>query len=184
MPIKITCPVCKSQLLKMTKKHIGSKKHTDALRNAKIHASRDPALDLIKKVQKKPSKKNNFDQIIYRLSNLEKIVYQLQKQQEQISNYINLKREVIKNKKIKDIKPKEILGAINRCVKSNQNQSRWVKINDVISLLKLYREQDLNGLNKILISMFNKNLIDLAEGGDPKYPVIYQNRIYGMVAHQ
>jgi len=184
MSIKMTCPVCKSQLQKMTNKHIDSKKHTSALRKAKIDVSKDPALNLIKKVQKKQSKKNNFEQILYRLSNLEKIVYQLQKQQEQISNYINLKSEVIKKKKIKDVKPKEILGAINRCVKNNQNQSRWVKINDVISLLKLYQEQDLNSFNKILISMFNKNIIDLAEGGDPKYPVTYQNRIYGMVAHQ
>lgn len=181
---KITCPVCKSQLQRMTKSHIDTKRHSNALQKAGIDTLKDPALDLITTVQKKKSKNKIIEQIEHKLSNLENVVYQLQLQQEQIFNYLNLKSDKIKKKKVRDIKPEEILGAINKCVQNVQRQSRWVKINDVISLLKIYREEDLDNLNKILINMFNKNMIDLAEGGDPKYPIIYQNRIYGMVAHQ
>ena len=184
MAQKITCPVCKSKLQKMTKVHIGSKRHSSALQNAGINPSKDPALVMIPTTQKKKSKDSITNQIEHRLSNLEKVVYQLQLQQEKILNYSNLKSDKIKKKKIRDIKPEEVLGAINKCVQNNQRQSRWVKIDDVISLLKINREEDLNNLNKILINMFNKNMIDLAEGGDPKYPINYQNRIYGMVAHQ
>ena len=57
-------------------------------------------------------------------------------------------------------------------------------LNKYDTLLKLYHEEDLKTLTNILIQMFNANIIDLAEGGDPKYPIIYQNRIYGMVALQ
>ena len=184
MSQKITCPVCKSQLQKMTKNHVGTKRHAGALKKSGIDASKDPALDLIVLTKKKESKSNNFKKIELRISNLEKVVSQLKLQQEQILNYSNLKIDKIKKKKIRDLQPEEILGAINKCVQNYRRQSRWVKIDDVISLLKIYREEDLNNLNKILINMFNKNIIDLAEGGDPKYPVIYQNRIYGMAAHQ
>jgi len=184
MTQKITCPICKSQLQKMTIGHIGTNKHSSALQKAGIDPSKDPALGLITTTQKKKSKGKINVQIEHRVSNLEKVVYQLQLQQEQILNHFNLKSDKIKKKKERYIKPEEILGAINKCVQINQRQSRWVKIDDVISLLKINREEDLNNLNKILINMFNKNLIDLAEGGDPKYPINYQNRIYGMVAHQ
>ncbi len=184
MAQKITCPVCKSKLQKMTKGHIDTNKHSSALQDAGINPSKDPALGMIQTTQKKKSKDHITNQIEHRLSNLEKVVYQLQLQQEKILNYSNLKSDKIKKKKIRSLKPEEVLGAINKCVQNNQRQSRWVKIDDVISLLKINREEDLNNLNKILINMFNKNMIDLAEGGDPKYPINYQNRIYGMVAHQ
>ncbi len=181
---KIICPVCKSQLQRMTQGHIDTKKHFNALKKAGIDISKDPALDLIKPVQKKESKNQFIEQIEYKLANLENAVKHLQLQQEQIFNYLNLKSDKIIEQKIRDIKPEDILAAINKCIQNNQRQSRWVKIDDVISLLKINREDDLNNLNNILINMFNKNMIDLAEGGDPKYPIIYQNRIYGMITHQ
>ncbi|MFX1276355.1 MAG: hypothetical protein ACFFBP_17530 [Promethearchaeota archaeon] len=44
----IKCPVCGSKLEKMTMSHIKSKKHEEALENAKIKNSEDPALKLLK----------------------------------------------------------------------------------------------------------------------------------------
>ena len=183
MTQKITCPVCKSQLQKITKNHLGTKKHSSALQKAGIKPSEDPALDLIEVSQKKKSK-DDTSQILYRLSNLESVVNQLKIQQEQILNYLNIKVGVFKKKKVIEINQEQILGAIDKCVQINQRKSRWVKIDDVISLLKIYPEEDINNFNNVIIKMFNKNMIDLAEGGDPKYPILYQNRIYGMVTVQ
>jgi len=184
MSQKVTCPVCKSQLQRITKDHLSRKKHLDALQKAGIKISNDPALKLIKSPQKKANKNTDIEQIVYKLSSLENVVNQLQIQQEQILNYLNIKSDNNKKKKVRKISQEEILDAIDKCVQIYQRKSRWVKIDDVISLLKIYHEEDLKNFNNILIKMFNQNMIDLAEGGDPKYPILYQNRIYGMVAHQ
>ena len=184
MTQKITCPVCKNQLQRITKDHLRTKKHLNELQKAGIKSSNDPALSLIKTPQKKESKNTAIEQIVYKLSNLENVVNQLQIQQEQILNYLNIKSDNSKKKKVRKISQEEILDAIDKCVQIYQRKSRWVKIDDVISLLKIHHEEELKNLNNILIKMFNQNMIDLAEGGDPKYPILYQNRIYGMVAHQ
>lgn len=184
MTQKVSCPVCKSQLQKITKEHLKTKKHLSALQKAGIKASNDPALNLIKTPQKKERKNRDIEQIVDKLLNLENVVNQLQIQQEQIFNYLNIKSDKVIKKKVKKIKQEEILDAVDKCVQIYKGKSRWVKIDDVISLLKIHREEELNSLNNILIMMFNQNVIDLAEGGEPKYPILYQNRIYGMVAHQ
>ncbi len=119
---------------------------------------------------------------------MEKAVQTLQKQQNVILQkleflYENLEvdfRPEVKRKLRED----DIILAINKCVQNSENESRWITLNEIVSVLKLNREEDRTTLNKLLVEMFNKNRIDLAEGGEPKYPLIYQNRIFGMVAIQ
>lgn len=192
MSSKVKCPVCGSQLQSVTKKHIDSKKHQEALKKKGIPESQDPTLEILdKKSQKKEVKKHITGEIDERVVNLEKTVNLLKENQEMILKMlesINLKESNYMNKT--SLKPKyklkieDIQSAINRCVQNNNNKSLWVKIDDVISILKLNREEDRNNFDKIVIKMFNKNIVDLAEGGDPKYPLNYQNREYGMVALQ
>ena len=172
MTQKVTCPVCKSQLQRITKDHLRTKKHLSALQKAGIKTSNEPALNLIKTPKKKESKNRDIEQIVYKLLNLENVVNQLQIQQEQIFNYLNIKSDKARKKKVKNISQGEILDAIDKCVQIYNRKSRWVKIDDVISLLKIHREEELNSLNNILIMMFNQNVIDLAEGGEPKYPIL------------
>ncbi len=45
----VTCPICKSKLKIITRQHINSKKHKEALKKTGIEPSQDPALDLLKK---------------------------------------------------------------------------------------------------------------------------------------
>ncbi len=54
---QITCPACQSKLKEMSIRHVNSKKHQDALKNASIKKSDDPALKLIKKTEKPKEKK-------------------------------------------------------------------------------------------------------------------------------
>ncbi len=183
MAKKVTCPVCKRQLSRINVNHLRSKDHVAALKKAGILPSKDPTLQL----QKTTAEKKTSDSNIKR-ANLEKIVQALQMQQIEILQKLEfLYKELeisfhpeVKRKLVED----DIILAINKCVQNSENESRWITINDIVSVLKLNREEDRTTLNKLLVEMFNKNRIDLAEGGEPKYPLIYQSRIFGMVAIQ
>jgi len=195
-----TCPICKSELKSITKKHLDSKGHKDALTKAGIAPAHDPTLEVIKKhatpkkskgSQTKPRLIPNKFNLIpnnvnERLNNLESIVGSLQKQQNEIIYKLeNLykKFDVKVSKGVeRQLKEEDVFQVIKICVQNNV--SRWIKIDDIISVLKLNQEQDRRALNKLLVKMFNNNLIDLAEGGDPKYPLIYQNKKFGMIAPQ
>lgn len=183
MANKIICPVCKKQLSRINPQHLGSKNHIAALEKAGIHPSEDPALKLQKTIGKKKISDSNI-----RLANLEKMVQVLQKQQNEILRKLEFLYENLEVSFHSEVKRQlgedDIILAINKCVQNSENESRWITLNEIISVLKLNREEDRITLNKLLVEMFNKNRIDLAEGGEPKYPLIYQNRIFGMVAIQ
>ena len=199
MTQKIKCPVCGSELKAMTKNHLGTKRHREALQKKGISPKDDPALKYLS-TGKKPSRaktqinrKKEFSQlseIEKRLINVERIIEELKQQQNMILSFLKQfnfqteqKSRLSKKPKIK-LEEKDILTAINICMQNNNYESRWVLLDDVISVLKLNQEEDRKNLYNLLIKMFNKNKIDLAEGGDPKYPLIYQNRVYGTVAIQ
>lgn len=192
MPSKVKCPICGSELTNFTKGHIDTKKHQAALKKKDISPSEDPALKLLKKkTQTQPVKKQITKGIEARVVKLETIVNQIKENQGiilKILDSLNIKKiNVLKKKSLKPtkkLKIEDIRSAIAKCVQNNKNESLWVKLDDVISILKLNREDDRIALNKSLILMFNKNIIDLAEGGDPKYSLKYQNREYGMIALQ
>ena len=182
MAQKLTCPVCKSKLQEMTKGHLSTKKHAKALKNAGVDSSEDPALDLIPKPQKEVNNDNIVNRMEDRISNLEDIVYQLLLQQERILSYYDLDDH--KNNGKQNIKTAEILGAINQLAQNNKRKNPWVKIDAIVNLLNIDREDDIINLNKLLADMFNRKLIDLAETGNPKHPIMFQNRTYGKVAIQ
>jgi len=191
MSSKIECPVCKSKLQKITMDHISTLKHQKALKKAGIAPKLDPSLKLIKKKPIKSKVKNQtprIAQIDNRISILEKVVNNIEKRQNELFSMITLLNKGIKPESSieieRKIKEKDVLRAINQSIRNNESRSRWVKLDDVISIMRLNREQDRMVLNKMLINMFNKNTIDLAEGGDPKYPLIFQNRIFGMLTIQ
>ncbi|MFX0012562.1 MAG: hypothetical protein ACFE9R_19775 [Candidatus Hermodarchaeota archaeon] len=184
MAQKVTCPVCKSKLQEMTKGHISTKKHAKALKNAGVDSSADPALDLIPKPQKEINDDNIVNRMEDRISNLEDIVYQLLEQQERILSYYDLDINNLKNNGKQEIKTAEILRAINQLAQNNKRKNPWVKIDAVVNLLNIDSEVDIINLNKLLTDMFNKKLIDLAETGNPKHPILFQNRTYGKVAIQ
>ena len=183
MAKKIICPVCKKQLIRINPQHLGSRDHIAALEEAGIHPSEDPALTL----QKTTGKKKTSDLDI-RIANLEKKVQIFQKQQNEILRKLEFLYEDLEVSFYPEVKRKlgedDIILAINKCVQNSENENRWITLNEIISVLRLNREEDRTTLNKLLLEMFSKNRIDLAEGGEPKYPLIYQNRIFGMVAIQ
>ena len=185
----IQCPVCNSKLKTITVRHLNSQKHQNALKKSGIDSKTDPALNFIKKKPKKSVLTvKELKEISNRLIHLENIVDHLQKNQQKIFDALESLHKNIKSEEIlekyKQLNDKDIFRAINKCIQMNEGKSRWVKIDDVISILKLNREQDRESLNKLLIKMFNQNSIDLAEGGDPKYPLIFQNRVFGMLTIQ
>ncbi|MHA1492107.1 MAG: hypothetical protein ACTSRI_20945 [Promethearchaeota archaeon] len=198
MPI---CPVCNTTLKTITQKHIDTNKHQNNLKKAGIEPSKDPTIKLIPqpsrskgsrkaRIQKSTKIESSklFEQLNKKFTVFEKIIEDLQKNQKEIVKRINLINKRINLESVEDSKRKlkidDIVRAINKCIQNNNNESRWVKLDDIISILKLNREIDRVNLNKLLIKMFNKNLIDLAEGGNPKYPLIYQNRVFGMLTFQ
>ena len=168
----------------MTKGHLITKKHTHVLKNALIDPSEDPALQLIPKVQESKIKYAPISQIEDRLLNLEDIVYHLLVQVEKILNDYKLESVKTRNERTRYIRTNEILEAINICVQINKKKNRWVKIDDVVDILEVNRKRDLENLDRKLITMFNKKLIELAKGGHPSHPIIYQDNTYGMVALQ
>jgi hypothetical protein len=184
MAHKITCPVCKSNLKEMTKGHLSTRKHTHALKIAGIDPSEDPAFPLIPKVQDTIIKDAALNQIEERLIHLEDIVYQLLVQQEKILNYYKLDSAKTRKDRTRYIKTDEILEVINICIQTNKKKNRWVKIDDIVKILKINRKRDLESLDRQLITMFNKRLIQLAKGGHPQHPISYQDHVYGMVALQ
>ncbi len=183
-----TCSVCGSKLKNITSRHIKSKKHQDALKKSKTKPSIDQALKLTGAESKSRSSTKSSNQIVDRLTRIEKVIKDLKSNQNRILMQLknlsldSTKPLTIKAKKL--LQSRDILSAINKCVQNNQNHSRWIKIDDVISILKLNHEEDRIYLYKDLVKMFTQNVVDLAEGGDPKYPLNYQNREYGMVALQ
>ncbi len=190
MPSKVKCPVCGSELASFTKRHIDSKKHQATLKKKGISPSEDPALKLLKK-KPQPVKNQAIRGIEERVVKLETVINQIKENQDiilKILESLNIKETNVLKKKFskpkKKLKIGDIRSAIAKCVQNNKNETLWVKLDDVISILKLNREDDRIALNKSLILMFNKNIIDLAEGGDPKFPLKYQNRTYGMIALQ
>jgi len=193
MSSRVTCPVCGSSLKRMTKSHINTKKHQSALKEKGISPSEDPAKDLMKKKKTKSRTRASAStvQLQERLDRIEQAIQQLKSNQQLILEAISSSGISIKPK-LSTSKPepkfviseKNIKSAIMKCVQNNRNQSLWVKLDDVISILKLNQEEERYKFYKLLVKMFNKNMIDLAEGGDPKYPLKFQNRIYGMVALQ
>jgi hypothetical protein len=168
----------------MTKGHLITKKHTHALKIAVIDPSKDPALPLIPKVQERIIEDAPISQIEHRLVNLENIVYHLHLQLEKILSYYNLESDETRNERARYIRTNEILEAINICVQINKRKNRWVKIDDVVEILEIYRERDLESFDRKLITMFNRNLIELAKGGHPSHSIFYQDNAYGMVALQ
>ncbi|MFX0076571.1 MAG: hypothetical protein ACFE96_14105 [Candidatus Hermodarchaeota archaeon] len=182
MAQKVTCPVCKSQLLEMTKNHLSTKKHIKALKTAGINSSEDPALDLIPKPQNTVNNDELINRLEDRISDLEDIVYQLLVRQEKILDYYELYENNPLNNGIRKIKIEEVLSAINELALNNKRKDPWVKINDVVNLLDLKLEEDIIDFNKLLTDMFEKELIDLAKAGGPKHPIMYHNRTYGKVA--
>ncbi len=172
-----------------SKRHIISKKHQAAVQKKGIKSS----LDVSNKIQSKTittkdTLNSELEEMKKRILVLERALNTIQNQQDKILKLLNMTDTQFKGAKIANMSPilgdNEILSAIKRCIRNNTDGSRWVVLDDVISVLKLHREEDRSVLNKILIKLFNQNLIDLSEGGDPKYPIYYQNRIFGMVALQ
>ena len=184
MTQKINCPVCNSLLQEMTKGHLSTRKHTHALKIAGIDPSEDPAFSLIPKVQETILNDATLNQIEQRLVHLEDIVYQLLVQQEKILNYYKLDSAKTRKDRTRYIRSDEILEVINICIQTNKKKNRWVKIDDVVTMLKIKRKRDLESLDRQLITMFNKHLIALGKGGHPQHPINYQNHVYGMVALQ
>jgi hypothetical protein len=193
MSSKIKCPICGSELKVLNSRHINSKKHQKALKTKGISRSNDPTLDLIKKRKstRKASKSSVIKNLEGRLNLLEEEISAIKKSQKIIlkvmesANLISPKYSTKTDENKKSLlKASTIESAIKKCVQNNQNRSIWVKIDDVISILKLNQEKERSVFNRLLIKMFNKNVVDLAEGGDPKYPLKFQNREYGMVALQ
>jgi len=189
MSEKMQCPVCNSKLKTMTMGHIKTQKHQNALKKSGIDSKTDPALNFIKKTPEKPvSAIKDFKEINNRLFHLENIVDHLHRNQQKIFDTLALLNKDFKSEEFfeidKQLNDNDVFRAINKCIQMNGGKSRWVKIDDIISILKLNREQNREILNKLLIKMFNQNSIDLAEGGDPKYPLIYQNRVFGMLTIQ
>ena len=179
---KLICPVCLSELREMTKGHINSKKHTKALKSKGIDSSEDPALAMIPVPRKKLTVDEKIDRLEERIVGLEDIMYQLLLQQETILNHYNLIRAIPKKNQPKNITTHDILEAIYKCTQRNRRKKPWVKIDDVVELLELTREVDIINFNKMLTSMFNKKMIDLADAGNSKHPIIFENRTYGKVA--
>jgi hypothetical protein len=182
MTQKVTCPVCQSQLREMNTKHISTKKHSMALKTAGIDSSKDPALDMIAKPQNTIKNDELINRLEDRISDLEEIVYQLLMRQEKILNYYELYDNNLKDNGVRKIKIEEVLKAINELALNNKRKDPWVRINDVVNILELNREVDIINLNNLLTDMFKKNMIDLANAGGPKQPIMYHNRTYGKVA--
>ncbi|MHA1151001.1 MAG: hypothetical protein ACTSR8_22495 [Promethearchaeota archaeon] len=193
MSSKIKCPVCGSELKVLNSQHINSKKHQTALKKAGISSSKDPALELISKSKpkKKTAKSISNKKLEQKITDLEHKISELKKNQALIltilesANLTSLSMSSTQPSQQKiQLKASKIKGAIIKCVQNNKNESSWVKIDDVISILKLNREEERLVFKKLLMKMFSRNIVDLAEGGDPKYPLKFQNREYGMIALQ
>ena len=179
---KVICPVCFSELREMTKGHISTKKHTKALKTAGLESSEDPSLELIPIPKKKLTFDDKISRLEERIVGLEDIMYQLLLQQETILNHYNLIRTKPKKSEPRNLTTHEILEAIYKCSQRNRRKNPWVKIDDVVELLELTREVDIINLNKTLTDMFNKKMIDPADAGNSKHPIIFENRTYGKVA--
>ncbi|MBN1803154.1 MAG: hypothetical protein JW891_16710, partial [Candidatus Lokiarchaeota archaeon] len=187
------CDICGQEFKRPTSatssKHINGIRHQAALQKKGIK----PSIEVSKKIVSKARTINStldseLKEMKKRILFLEKAFNVIQNQQNKILKHLNITDSQLKGGISIDrssiIGKNEILSAIKRCVRNNTDGSRWVALDDIISILKLHREEDRSVLNKILIRLFNQNLIDLSEGGDPKYPVYHQNRIFGMVALQ
>lgn len=193
MSSKIKCPVCGSELKVLNSRHINSKKHQRALKKKGISPQNDPALKYTKTKSsaKRKSQSSSIVQIKKRIKSLEEAVIEIKRNQSKIIKVLksaNVSKghysDQTPSERPSTLKVSNIKSAIVKCVHNNQDESIWVKIDEVISLMKLNRESERKQFNNLLIKMFNKNIVDLAEGGDPKYPVTFQNRMYGMVALQ
>ncbi|MEJ2249367.1 MAG: hypothetical protein P8Y97_06875 [Candidatus Lokiarchaeota archaeon] len=194
MSEKVKCPTCGKLLKVINRNHIDSKKHQNALKKKGLSETNDPVLKFISKKstrRQKSSSKMTLNKLIERVDKIEFLIRDLKNNQDLIfkslekiggsDSEIFMKKSQQLRKKIAK---EDIKNAIAKCIQNNNNRSLWVKIDDVISILRLNREEDRDYFNRILVKMFNHNMIDLAEGGDPKNPVIYRNRQYGMITLQ
>jgi len=182
----IICPVCKSELKRFTISHVKSQKHQKALKVSGISPENDPSLKYLKKVKETKTAKA-LGEFKNRLDRLEELVEILKINQEEIMKNVNTRSAITLEKPIRKkmiYKKEDILYAINRCVQNNTNESKWVMVDDIFKILNLNNEDERKEVNKTIIKLFNKNIIDLAEGGNPVHPIVYQNKIFGMIAIQ
>ena len=192
MSSKIKCPICGSLLKALNSRHIDSTKHQNALKKKGIPFSEDPTLKSIKKKisSNSSTKIKTINFLSQKIDNLEIVISEIKKNQNLILNILDsanltpINNSKKKNKQKISLNMSDIKSAIAKCVQMNKNESLWVKLDDVIGILKISPEGERAFFNKLLIKMFSKNIVDLAEGGNPKYPLIFQNREYGMIALQ
>jgi len=173
----------------MTKAHITTATHQKNLQKKGISPDSDPTLQLIEPPKPKKQAESKKDDITQRLEKLEALYQELSQQVTQISQILNTSG----NKKLLEQKTEtqhvnydrnSVLSAIAVCLKSKVVGERWVSIDDVIGVLKASSNEARHTLYQIIEEMFSKDVIDLAEGGDQKYPIRIGNRKFGMIAKQ
>ncbi|MFX0101923.1 MAG: hypothetical protein ACFFCS_20325 [Candidatus Hodarchaeota archaeon] len=183
----VICPTCGSNLSRgITKSHLKTKKHLEALKKKNIKPSDDPALKGISEKVSKPRKVQARQD-----SNLEARVALLERQMSEIIASIRSiqqglrgERKMVKPNKIR-IKSNEILSAIDTCVRSMRGGSgehRWVDIDDVLGVLNATSEPGKSIVFEIIQELFDKDKIALGEGGNPKYPLVFRNKKFSRIA--
>ena len=187
----VKCPTCGKELKTLSKSHINSKFHKAALSKKGLSDDQDPALKGKKKkttTSRKPRKVASTG-ITTRIEKLEQQMVELTQKVNSIIKFIRSGGDMGSNKLSHGrneskghVFPKNVLKAIKTCLKSKSRDERWVDIDDIVSILKANSNNLRSQLFQTIKEMFYKDKIDLAEGGNPKFPIIIQNHKFGRIA--
>lgn len=123
-------------------------------------------------------------QIVQRLERLEASVQELAGMMQRVVQQLKIAPSSGREPALRAYSERDVNRAISTCLKSKGAGERWVALDDVVGLLKASGPGDREALYKVLADMFYNDRIDLAEGGNPKYPLRIQGNDFGMVALQ
>ena len=185
----VTCPVCNKEYKTITKRHLVSKAHLANLKKKNISETEDPAKQLApaqKSTTKQRSKSSTTTSA--RVSALERAVADMQATLDRIVSHLRLPSVQdgtgSMHGRTKTFTERDVKGAVSTCLKARQAGERWVAIDDIVGVLKVKSDSELHGLYQVMEAMFYNDAIDLAEGGEPKYPLRIKGHAFGMAALQ
>nr|MDO8113625.1 hypothetical protein [Candidatus Sigynarchaeota archaeon] len=192
----ITCPVCKIEYKVFRKEHLTSKDHLANLKRQGLTPENDPAKIMLEEMaksksvpEKKEKKKNKSAEpdadLIRRIERLESAVQSLSETMERVLQHLKLGTIAAHN----DDHPviftdNNVISAIMTCLKARGTGERWVALDDVVGVLKASSAPTRDSLYRVIEDMFYKDRIDLAEGGNPKYPLRIRGSNFGLIALQ
>jgi hypothetical protein len=123
-------------------------------------------------------------QVLRRIERLEAAVQELSGTVQQIVRQLKPAPARLLGTQSREFSEKDVRRAISTCLRSKSVGERWVPLDDVVGVLQAGGSGDRESLYRVIAEMFYNDSIDLAEGGNPKYPLRIQGNNFGMVALQ